>query len=172
MLLIVPARQPNLVESVAPLIHCVGAELSSNVQRKMARRSSSTRGSKAQKRRGRGQDDVSPPAEGTAPLSRAQGRERALPGGAISPVGRGARGGRPSEEGRVLAPRHDQMEKGLTRLGKVAQDKRVSVAEESDEGRETPGGERKKEGGDDSAGSTKRSSPMRESRAVEKTGGE
>ena len=61
------------------------------------------------------------------------------------------------------------LEQGLTRLGKVAQDRRVSIVGEGNDGREAPSGERRKSGVGDSTGNTTRSSPARKSRAVGKT---
>ena len=94
----------------------------------MAGRNNSARGKKAQTGRGReGRKWGSSSAEENAHTGRARDRGRARPEGADVSRADVARGRERDKEERDLAPRHQGIERGVTRLGKVAQDRRVSV---------------------------------------------
>ena len=136
----------------------------------MARRSGSNRGRRTQARRRGGQDDVPESAEVIAPANRARGNAGAWPRGAVCPQGEAVQRGKRGEEERDIAPRHEQIERSLTRLGKVAQDWHVSKIGQADEVGETGVDSRGRSSGLALGDSTKRSSPVRKSRAVEKEG--
>ena len=134
----------------------------------MARRNSANRGRKTQKRREVDRGSVSPPAGETAPVGRALGRDSARAGRSEGTRGGGGRAGRREEETKDVAPRHEQMERGVTRLGKMAQDRRESIIGAGERQKEMTESSKEKSSGPDSAESTKRSSPVRKSRAVER----
>ena len=144
----------------------------SEKKKEMAQRNSSNRGRKTQKRRGVDRDSASPPAGETATVGRARGRDSARAGRSEGTRGGGGRAGRREEEMKDVAPRHEQMERGVTRLGKMAQDRRESIIGDGDRQQETAGGSTEKSSGPDSTESRKRSSPVRKSRAVERGGTE
>ena len=137
----------------------------------MPRKGSSARSRQSQGRRGKGQDTASPSVEGAAQLGRARTREGARPSGAEGSRGGGTRKGKPAEEGDSPVPQHDQIERGVTRMGKVAQDRQVSVVGIGAKERETPSGAKDKADSSPSKGCTEPSSPVRKSRAVERATG-
>ena len=138
----------------------------------MAGRNNSARGKKTQKGRGReGRRGGSSSAEETAHTGRARGRGKARPEGADVSRADVARGRERDEEERDLAPRHQEIERGVTRLGKVAQDNRVSVVSGGVGERETSGRAGDREDTIGSGGNREPLSPVRKSRAVEKAGG-
>ena len=153
---------------ISSLLHLNFVHFTDYPKSRIARGTNSVTGRTTQKCRGRERNSVSPAVEGDAPVGRARGRDSARTKGSGSTRGGGGQTGGQTGGTESSAPRHEQMERGLTRLGKVAQDRRVYVVGAGERESETVGNGKERSSGPDYGGSPKQSSPVRKSRAVER----